>query len=332
MKNSSSLFPFTYNPLKRMKITTLSILCLAGLTSAQEGKVSLLRGPDANARKATGSLVSAIETVGESSCMNIHEEEECNGSVDDSNVSCVWCKCSAIPSECLSVEQSEHVPPGVFDCAQPNPQETVPGVSTPSRTNAKRQDSVSMDAPVYDGAKMTYTLTDDEVDESLCDPTSKSISGYMDVSGSKYDADGEDKHLFYWFFEKRSHGQEKDVKAEDIPLIMWLTGGPGCSSTLALLTENGPCKVNSDGKTTSINEFSWTETAHVLWLDQPAGVGYSYGSTNDYNEEMISEDAYYFLQEFYKVRFRFLTFWETPLFSFHLTVIFHYFLRTIGSS
>jgi len=35
-------------------------------------------------------------------------------------------------------------------------------------------------------------------------------------------------------------------------------------------------------------------------LDQPAGVGYSYGKTNDYNEEMISEDAYYFLQQFLK--------------------------------
>lgn len=43
-----------------------------------------------------------------------------------------------------------------------------------------------------------------------------------------------------------------------------------------------------------------TESAHVLWLDQPANVGYSYGQGNDTNEEMISEDAYYFLQAFFK--------------------------------
>jgi len=56
--------------------------------------------------------------------------------------------------------------------------------------------------------------------------------------------------------------------------------------------------VNADGATTKVNPYSWTESAHVLWLDQPADVGYSYGQGNDTNEEMISEDAYYFLQAF----------------------------------
>lgn len=65
-------------------------------------------------------------------------------------------------------------------------------------------------------------------------------------------------------------------------------------------TENGPCTVTSNGESTEINPYSWTETAHVLWLDQPAGVGYSYGKATDTNEEMISEDAYYFLQEFFR--------------------------------
>ena len=67
--------------------------------------------------------------------------------------------------------------------------------------------------------------------------------------------------------------------------IVWLTSGPGCSSTMALLTENGPCSVSEDGKSTIRNEFSWTESAHVLWLDQPARVGYSYGKETDSNEQ-----------------------------------------------
>jgi cathepsin A (carboxypeptidase C) len=37
-----------------------------------------------------------------------------------------------------------------------------------------------------------------------------------------------------------------------------------------------------------------------LWLDQPAGVGFSYGQETDTNEQMISEDAYYFLQAFFQ--------------------------------
>lgn len=154
--------------------------------------------------------------------------------------------------------------------------------------------------PNFSPRTVTYTLTSDEVDGDLCDSDSKSLAGYIDITGSKYDKDGEDKHLFYWFFEKRGlKNKTKEEKIDmDIPLILWLTGGPGCSSTLALLSENGPCSVSSDGLTTVPNPNSWTETAHVLWLDQPAGVGFSYGKETDFNEEMVSEDVYWFLQRF----------------------------------
>merc|ERR1719384_2733309 len=127
----------------------------------------------------------------------------------------------------------------------------------------------------------------------------------MSLTGSEYDTQ-KDKNLFFWFFEKRSTSVTPGVNVEEIsedpsaaPLVIWLTGGPGCSSSLALLTENGPCSVEDDGETTKVNPYSWTESANVLWLDQPADVGYSYGQGNDSNEEMISEDAYYFLQAFF---------------------------------
>lgn len=44
-------------------------------------------------------------------------------------------------------------------------------------------------------------------------------------------------HLFYWFFESR-----QDPSSD--PLVVWLTGGPGCSSELAIFLENGPFIIN----------------------------------------------------------------------------------------
>merc|ERR1719162_2712644 len=101
----------------------------------------------------------------------------------------------------------------------------------------------------------------------------------------------------FGFFEKRNANVEDK---SEIPIIVWLTGGPGCSSILALLLENGPCAVNEDGTGTILNNNSWNEVAHMLWLDQPAGVGYSYGRSTDKNEDEVGEDSYYFLQSFFQ--------------------------------
>ena len=72
---------------------------------------------------------------------------------------------------------------------------------------------------------------------------------------------------------------------------------------LGLLTENGPCTVSEDGLSTINNPNSWTNNANVMWVDQPAYVGYSYGKGKDdlvHNESQIAEDMYHFLQEFFE--------------------------------
>ena len=140
-------------------------------------------------------------------------------------------------------------------------------------------------------ATVTRTLKDAPVENGFCDATVKSSSGYFNVKS------GVDKNYFHWFFESRSETQATD------PVIVWLTGGPGCSSQLALLAENGPCAVSEDGMSTVNNPFSWNSNANIRWGDQPANVGYSYGDKirdMDHDEEEVGEDMYWFLQEFYK--------------------------------
>ena len=60
------------------------------------------------------------------------------------------------------------------------------------------------------------------------------------------------------------------------PLIIWFNGGPGCSSMLAFMQEDGPCEMPSGEYNWTKSDYSWNREASVLYIDQPAGVGFSY--------------------------------------------------------
>ncbi len=139
-------------------------------------------------------------------------------------------------------------------------------------------------------AQCAGSLLTSEPVEGICDTTVKSLSGYF--SADSKDKSILDKNYFFWLFESRND-------PANAPLVMWLTGGPGCSSQLALLSENGPCKVSADGLSTYNNPHSWNTNANIMWVDQPAGVGFSYGVKNDQNETMVAEDMFNFLQAFF---------------------------------
>ena len=65
------------------------------------------------------------------------------------------------------------------------------------------------------------------------------------------------------------------------PLIIWLQGGPGCSSMLGMYTENGPYNFRYNGSsvkerfTFEYNKYSWNNNANVMYVDQPLGTGFS---------------------------------------------------------
>ncbi|KAG2356823.1 Alpha/Beta hydrolase protein [Suillus spraguei] len=119
----------------------------------------------------------------------------------------------------------------------------------------------------------------------LCDPSVQQYSGYLDIT--------DDKHLFFWFFESRS-------SPEYAPPTLWLSGGPGCSSSVGLLFEVGPCSIADEGAGTTLNPHNWNAYANIIFLDQPVNVEYSCsddGSAVD-SSPVAGKDVYAFMQLF----------------------------------
>ncbi|KAJ0083401.1 hypothetical protein Patl1_30160 [Pistacia atlantica] len=86
--------------------------------------------------------------------------------------------------------------------------------------------------------------------------------------------------LFYYFVESPQNFSTN-------PFVLWLNGGPGCSSFgYGAMRELGPFRVNTD-------------VANVIFLESPAGVGFSYSNTSsDYGrtgDKSTANDAYTFL-------------------------------------
>lgn len=54
--------------------------------------------------------------------------------------------------------------------------------------------------------------------------------------------------MFYLFFESRNSNKD--------PVVIWLTGGPGCSSELAVFYENGPFQI-ANNLSLVWNDFGW---------------------------------------------------------------------------
>ena len=137
-----------------------------------------------------------------------------------------------------------------------------------------------------DGSLEAYNLRTKKVDpKKLGVDNVTQYSGYLD-------GDEDDKHLFYWFFESRN-----DPKHD--PVVLWLNGGPGCSSLTGLFMELGPSSITEDRKV-KFNPYSWNANASVIFLDQPVNVGYSYSGSSVSDTVAAGKDVYALLTLFFK--------------------------------
>ncbi|KAM7278051.1 hypothetical protein ACFE04_005185 [Oxalis oulophora] len=100
--------------------------------------------------------------------------------------------------------------------------------------------------------------------------------------------------MFYLFFESRKN-------KKDDPVVIWLTGGPGCSCELASFYENGPFQLTKN-LSLKWNEYGWDQASNIIFVDQPTGTGFSYTTNDDdlrHDEKGVSNDLYDFLQAFF---------------------------------
>ncbi|KAL6897943.1 hypothetical protein ACP4OV_006902 [Aristida adscensionis] len=122
-------------------------------------------------------------------------------------------------------------------------------------------------------------------------PGVSQFAGYVTVDERRGRA------LFYWFFEAQA---APAPAPEEKPLLLWLNGGPGCSSIgSGAASELGPLRVASQGAALEFNQYAWNKEANLLFLESPAGVGFSYTNTSsdldNLNDDFVAKDSYSFL-------------------------------------
>lgn len=114
--------------------------------------------------------------------------------------------------------------------------------------------------------------------------------GFLDVNRDK------GSNMYYMYYE----ASEPAADPSTTPIVLWLQGGPGCSSLFGMVYINGPYFVNDD-LTLRPNPGSWSRLYGMLFIEQPIGVGWSSVGTAKIpdNELDVAWDLYRALQNFY---------------------------------
>ncbi|CAN9505341.1 unnamed protein product [Ophioblennius macclurei] len=131
------------------------------------------------------------------------------------------------------------------------------------------------------------------ISTGLCSPLAgKEAWGYVEVRGGA--------QMFWWLY----YADRQSVQTEDLPLVMWLQGGPGGSgSGFGNFEEIGPLTRDQEPRKTS-----WVQAANVLFVDNPVGTGFSYVQNPDgYATDVstVASDMLVLLQNFFRDRSEF---------------------------
>ncbi|KAJ8550867.1 hypothetical protein K7X08_000237 [Anisodus acutangulus] len=117
-------------------------------------------------------------------------------------------------------------------------------------------------------------------------------TGYIGVGQS------EEVQLFYYFIKSESN-------PEVDPVVLWLVGGPGCSTLYAVANEIGPIRFdgreyNGSLPTLSYHPYGYTKVANIIFLDSPVVTGFSYATNHNREHSdplLVGEQNYQFIRK-----------------------------------
>ncbi|XP_043478887.1 retinoid-inducible serine carboxypeptidase-like [Leptopilina heterotoma] len=129
--------------------------------------------------------------------------------------------------------------------------------------------------------------------------------GFCQISYGKYGFRGEQEwgfvtvrpgaHIFYWLHYTTANVSLYTEK----PLIIWLEGGPGVSSTgYTNFKEIGPLNLDLTNRSNSL-----VKDYNILFIDNPVGTGFSYTDSDDQHarsDQQIANDLLISIEKFLK--------------------------------
>lgn len=116
---------------------------------------------------------------------------------------------------------------------------------------------------------ITLEGTKNKVEDLFPDYKKEIYSGYLDTL-----IDG--NQLFYVYYQSQTNPSTD-------PVLLWLNGGPGCSSLFGMLGEIGPVTTDNFSGEFKLNQYSWNMQLNLLFIEQPAGVGFSKAADISHN-------------------------------------------------
>ncbi|KAK5446508.1 hypothetical protein LTS15_009847 [Exophiala xenobiotica] len=114
----------------------------------------------------------------------------------------------------------------------------------------------------------------------------ESYAGLMPISDAKNASE-----LYFWFFPSTNPAAKNEI-------LIWLNGGPGCSSLEGFLQENGPFLWQYGTYKPVQNVWAWTNLTNMVWVEQPVGTGFSQGTPTATSESDVAAQFLGFFKNF----------------------------------